>query len=98
MWTGSGGNGKSMLIKLMNYALGDYAKTMDVSYITKERGGSSAASPEIELIKFARFVPMSEPEKQDSIYAGKLKHITGGDTMTSRGLFKETSEFNHNLK
>ncbi len=98
MWTGSGGNGKSMLVKLMNYALGDYAKTMDVSYITKERGGSSAASPEIELIKFARFVPMSEPEKQDSIYAGKLKHITGGDTMTSRGLFKETTEFKPQFK
>ena len=98
IWTGSGGNGKSMLVKLMNNTLGDYAKTMDVSYITKEKGGSSAASPEIELIKFARFVPMSEPEKQDSIFAGKLKHITGGDTMTSRGLFKETSEFKPQFK
>lgn len=98
IWTGSGGNGKSMLVKLMNNTLGDYAKTMDVSYITKERGGSSAASPEIELVKYARFVPMSEPERQDSIFAGKLKHITGGDTMTSRGLFKETSEFKPQFK
>jgi len=98
MWTGSGGNGKSLLVKLLQHTLGDYSKTMDVSYITKERGGSSAASPELEAIKYARFVSLSEPEKHDSIYVGKLKQITGGDNMTSRGLFKDTNEFKPQFK
>jgi len=98
MWTGSGGNGKSLLVKLLQHTLGDYSKTLDVSYITKERGGSSNASPELEAIKHARFVSLSEPERHDSIYAGKLKQITGGDTMTSRGLFKETNEFKPQFK
>jgi P4 family phage/plasmid primase-like protien len=98
MWTGSGGNGKSLLVKLLQHTLGDYSKTMDVSYITKERGGSSNASPELEAIKHARFVSLSEPERHDSIYVGKLKQITGGDTMTSRGLFKDTYEFKPQFK
>ena len=98
MWTGSGSNGKSLLVKLVQFALGDYSRTMDVSYITKERGGSSAASPELEAVKYARFVSLSEPEKHDTIYVGKMKQITGGDKMVSRGLFKDSTEFKPQFK
>jgi len=97
-WTGSGSNGKSKITDLINYTLGDYSKTMDVSYLTTKRGSSAGASPELEAIRYARFVSMSEPEKDDQIYVGKLKQITGGDTMTSRGLFKNTTEFKPQFK
>ena len=97
-WTGSGGNGKSKLVDLVEFALGEYSKSMDVSYLTTKRGSSSSASPELENIKKARFVWMSEPEKQDVIYGGKLKLMTGGDKMTSRGLFKGTEEFKPQFK
>ena len=97
-WTGSGGNGKSKLVDLVEFALGEYSKSMDVSYLTTRRGSSSSASPELENIKKARFVWMSEPEKQDVIYGGKLKLMTGGDKMTSRGLFKGTEEFKPQFK
>tara|TARA_Y100000389_G_C17462502_1_gene522897 strand:+ start:244 stop:2982 length:2739 start_codon:yes stop_codon:yes gene_type:complete len=97
-WTGSGGNGKSKLVDLVEFALGEYSKSMDVSYLTTKRGSSSSASPELENIKKARFVWMSEPEKQDLIYGGKLKLMTGGDKMTSRGLFKGTEQFKPQFK
>jgi|MDTC01.3.fsa_nt_gb P4 family phage/plasmid primase-like protien len=97
-WTGCGGNGKSKLVELMDYAFGDYSRTMDVAYLTTKRGSSSAASPELESIKHARFVCMSEPEKTDQIYVGKLKQMTGGDKMTTRGLFKETTQFKPQFK
>uniref|UniRef100_A0A6C0C4U0 SF3 helicase domain-containing protein n=1 Tax=viral metagenome TaxID=1070528 RepID=A0A6C0C4U0_9ZZZZ len=97
-WTGSGSNGKSKITDLINYTLGDYSKTMDVAYLTTKRGSSAGASPELEAIRYARFVSMSEPEKDDQIYVGKLKQITGGDTMTSRGLFKNTTEFKPQFK
>ena len=71
---------------------------MDVSYLTTKRGSSSSASPELENIRNARFVSMSEPEKTDQIYVGKLKQMTGGDKMTSRGLFKETTQFKPQFK
>ena len=45
----------------------------------QQRGSSSNASPEVETIKYARFISCSEPENDDKIYVGKLKQITGGD-------------------
>jgi len=97
-WTGSGANGKSKITDLITSTLGGYSKTMDVSYLTTKKGSSSNASPELEAIRYARFVSMSEPERDDYIYVGKLKQITGGDTMTSRGLFKDTTEFKPQFK
>ena len=97
-WTGSGGNGKSKLVELIDFVLGDYSKSMDVAFLTTKRGSSSSASPELENIKNARFVYMSEPEKSDIIYIGKLKQMTGGDKMTSRALFKGTTQFKPQFK
>ena len=97
-WTGSGGNGKSKLVELIDFVLGDYSKSMDVAFLTTKRGSSSSASPELENIKNARFVYMSEPEKTDLIYVGKLKQMTGGDKMTSRALFKGTTQFKPQFK
>ena len=97
-WTGSGGNGKSKLVELIDLAFGEYSRTMDVAFLTTKRGSSSSASPELESIKHARFVTMSEPEKSDQIFVGKLKQMTGGDKMTSRGLFKETTQFKPQFK
>ena len=97
-WTGSGGNGKSKLVELIDFVLGDYSKSMDVAFLTTKRGSSSSASPELENIKNARFVYMSEPEKSDLIYVGKLKQMTGGDKMTTRALFKGTTQFKPQFK
>ena len=36
--------------------------------------------------------------QDDNIYVGKLKQITGGDKLTTRGLFKETTEFKPQFK
>ena len=41
---------------------------------------------------------MSEPEKSDIIYVGKLKQMTGGDKMTTRALFKGTTQFKPQFK
>ncbi len=97
-WTGSGGNGKSKLVELIDFVLGDYSRSMDVAFLTTKRGSSSSASPELENIKNARFVYMSEPEKTDLIYVGKLKQMTGGDKMTTRALFKGTTQFKPQFK
>jgi P4 family phage/plasmid primase-like protien len=97
-WTGSGGNGKSKLVDMIELALGDYSRSMDVGYLTTKKGSSSSASPELESIKHARFVWMSEPERSDTIYVGKLKLMSGGDKMTTRGLYKETTQFKPQFK
>ena len=39
-WTGSGGNGKSKLVELLDFTLGDYSRSMDVSFLTTKSGSS----------------------------------------------------------
>ena len=97
-WTGSGGNGKSKLNELMDNTMGDYSRQLEVSYLTTSRANSANASPDIELIRKARFVHLSEPGRKDVIFVAKLKQMTGGDKMTSRALFKNSTTFKPQFK
>ena len=93
IWTGSGGNGKSKLIELMQLVLGDYAGGLSVSLITGTRSASNSATPEMARTKGLRFVVMQEPEADQSINIGLMKELTGNDKIIARGLFKEPIEF-----
>jgi P4 family phage/plasmid primase-like protien len=90
---GSGSNGKSTLINLVEKSFGDYFCTMNVSYITQSRSGSSNATPDVYRTKGVRMVVMAEPNENDKLNVGKLKEMTGNDTMTCRGLYKDQMEF-----
>ena len=90
---GSGSNGKSTLINLIEKSFGDYFTPLNVSYITQKRATSNSANPEIIKTKGTRFVCMSEPNDGDKLNVGKLKEMTGGDSLSCRGLYKDQVEF-----
>jgi P4 family phage/plasmid primase-like protien len=94
--TGSGSNGKSMLMNLVETALGDYACKVPISMITQGRNKSSAASPEIVRLKGRRFVTMQEPDEAVPINTGLMKEITSSEKILARDLFagsKQMTEF-----
>ena len=91
--TGSGSNGKSMIMNLMSKALGDYACTVPISLFTQKRKGSGAAAPEVARLKGRRFVTMQEPDEAIALNTGLMKEITSGEKMYARDLFKSGSEF-----
>jgi len=93
IWTGSGGNGKSKLIELMQLVLGSYSGGLPVSLITCKRASSNSATPEMARTKGLRFVVMQEPEADECINIGLMKELTGNDKIIARGLFKEPIEF-----
>ena len=93
IWTGSGSNGKSLLIKLYHSVLGDYATTISCTFLTNKRPNSSAANPDLAKTKGKRFVSLQEPENDDTIQVGNMKSITGDDMITARGLYKEPVDF-----
>lgn len=86
-------NGKSKLIALLQLGMGDYADQLPVSLLTKPRGASSSASPELAKTKGKRFCVMQEPEQHDVIYEGLMKELTGGDKIQARHLYKAPIEF-----
>ena len=93
VWTGGGGNGKSVLIDLMNRLLGDYSGGLPVQMLTKKRGGAEDANPAMAGTKGKRLVVMSEPERNEEINVGLMKELTGGDRIKARHLFKDCFEF-----
>jgi P4 family phage/plasmid primase-like protien len=91
--TGSGSNGKSMIMNLTSTALGDYACTVPISLFTQKRKGSGNAAPEVIRLKGRRFVTMQEPDESIALNTGLMKEITSGEKMYARDLFKSGTEF-----
>ena len=91
--TGSGSNGKSMIMNLTSAALGDYACTVPISLFTQKRKGSGNAAPEVIRLKGRRFVTMQEPDESIALNTGLMKEITSGEKMYARDLFKSGTEF-----
>jgi P4 family phage/plasmid primase-like protien len=95
---GSGGNGKSKLFKLVKMALGEYYITCPISLLTKKRGASNAASPEMARMKGPRCGVYQEPGTDETINVGIFKELSGGDSMLVRGLFQEPIEITPQTK
>ena len=89
----SGANGKSTLINFLEYTLGDYITSADVSLLTNNRAMSSSASPDIIRLKGRRFVSFAEPEYGDTLKTGIIKAFSGGDTIIARELYKAPISF-----
>jgi P4 family phage/plasmid primase-like protien len=92
--SGEGDNGKSIIIELIEYALGrgKYAIKFPTTLITDKRAGSSAASPELARVHGVRFAVLQEPSPDAFLNLGTLKELTGNDSFYARTLFKEGRE------
>lgn len=91
--TGSGSNGKSMIMNLTSKALGDYAAVVPISLFTQRRNKSAAAAPEVIRLKGRRFVTMQEPDEKIALNTGLMKEIASSEKMYARDLFKSGCEF-----
>ena len=98
IWTGCGGNGKSKLIELFEYAFGDYCVKLPVKLLTESRGRAEGANPTLVRTKGKRFACLQEPDKYDEINVGLMKELTGNDTIIARGLHKDPIEFKPQFK
>lgn len=98
VFSGSGANGKSKLMELMKYTLGDLYKPMDIRLLTEKRACSSSASPEVADKKGIRACTFDEPKATDEINTGFMKLFTGGDTIMARALFQEPIYFKPQFK
>jgi P4 family phage/plasmid primase-like protien len=91
--TGTGGNGKTILLEFMESIFGEYACKVSTTIFTQRSGLSSAASPEIVRIRGARLISAEETEEGCSLNVAKMKELTGGNKITARGLFQDIEEF-----
>jgi P4 family phage/plasmid primase-like protien len=92
-WIGIGGNGKSKLVDLMSMSLGDYAKSLKSTVLTRKRPDGGNANPELMPIRNRRFIYMAEPDEGEPLNTSLMKQFTGEDSVEARGLFKEQVSF-----
>ena len=96
--TGSGSNGKSKLLELVQKAIGDYFCILPIALLTQKRVASNSAQSELERTKGRRFAVMQEPGESERLNIGLMKELSGGDRIICRGLFKEPIEFKPQFK
>ena len=92
---GGGNNGKSTLLKLVRASMGDYASSLPVATLEKQKfsRGGSAASPEIVRLKGARFVSSMESEEGMPLSAAKVKELCSNEDIIARQLYQNVVEF-----
>lgn len=88
IWWGEGNNAKSLVQTLVMKTFGDYCSTAPTSLVTGKRTESSNATPELCHIEKKLVVFLQEPNPEERIKAGKIKEMTGNDSMYVRQLFK----------
>lgn len=97
-WLGTGANGKTALVTLLEKAFGEYKGTVPVTLVTRERLNIGTASPEVAALAGVRLAVMQETSKTDKINEGPMKDLTGGDPITARALYKEPITFRPQFK
>lgn len=98
VFTGSGSNGKSKILELVQKAIGEYYCILPIALLTQKRAASNSAQSELERTKGRRFAVMQEPGENEKINTGLMKELSGGDRILTRGLFKEPIEFRPQFK
>jgi len=88
---GTGRNGKSTLLGVVQSLLGDYARTADPELLIQRRGEVHPTN--VASLHGARFVPSVETEDGRRFAEVLVKWLTGGDRLTARHMRQDFFEF-----
>jgi len=90
IWTGAGNNSKSMLVKLLCMAWGpQYCIKVPTTIFAEKKAKSNQAQPELARADGCKIIVSQEPSDDEILQKGPVKELTGGDSMSVRGLFQE---------
>lgn len=88
---GTGKNGKSTFLEIINHVVGSYCAHAQPETIMVKGGASSGQ--DIARLKGARMVTTVEPNQGSYLNEGLIKQLTGGDKVTARFLYGREFEF-----
>ncbi len=94
---GSGANGKSTALSILQYILQDYAAVIPAKVLTSiDKAGS--ASSELAQLPHKRLVCCSELNCTDYLNEGKIKIMSSGETLSVRQLYSEAFTYTPEFK
>ena len=98
IWWGTGSNGKSASISLIQKVLNKFCATVHKGlFVQTKNKNNLGASPEKLVLKNIRLALISEIDENEKLNEDLLKNISGDDKLTARGLFKDPVEFKPKL-
>lgn len=88
LW-GCGRNGKGTFLEILAFTLGGYAGQVEAELILKQRLLKPSGGPTSDImgLRGKRLVWASETDEGRKVNAGKIKWLTGGDTLTGREMY-----------
>jgi putative DNA primase/helicase len=97
---GTGANGKSTFIEVLEQIMGDYSRSVASETLMAQRGRSSSGPTEdIARLKGARLAATCETEEGQVLAEALLKRMTGEDTLVARLPYaKNSMEFKPQFK
>lgn len=87
---GHGANGKSVMVELLAWLLGDYSRKIATEMLMHHQRSPQGPSPDIVALKGRRFVYANETEEGRRLAEARVKDMTGGDTLTGRVPYGKT--------
>ncbi len=93
---GTGANGKSTLLNIIQDLLGDYALQTPTDTFVRKRDRS--ATNDLARLRGSRFVVATEVNADGKLDEVLVKQITGGDKISARFLYREFFEFQPECK
>ena len=95
--TGCGCNGKTFLLNFIASIFGEqYARQVDIGYLTEIRNKSSGADPQAMEYKKLRWARYSESSKHEKLNSSKLKEVAGQEIISKRQLHSRQENFRVN--
>ena len=94
---GGGSNGKSADAEIHLSVIGEqYSCKTPAGFIMAQRSSAETATPALMKLKNARYTYVSELPEHPVLNVAKMKEITGDETLSGRGLFKDQVNFRVN--
>ena len=92
---GGGRNGKTTLLELIRDIVEGYSQVLpsDILMAKKHASGAGGASPDIASLHGARFVLCAETDQGGRLNEGRVKWVTGDDTVQARRLYEAPFTF-----
>lgn len=88
-WIGDGDNGKSVVQKFFDMMLGKLAIKLNTNVITGKKPSAGAAFADLARAGGGvRWLTLEEPDSDEVINIGIVKHLSGGDSFYARDLFE----------
>lgn len=82
--------GKSTFVETVGHVLGEFGGTFDLGLF---RGSREGGAPRADLLAALprRLIHTTEASDRWELHADQIKRLTGGDTLTARGLYARTA-------